>query len=76
MISRPPRDRPHPFRLAALVILFAGLVLMAVFAGGMVQGVQEQQALEEERGAHQAALGDLASMAQHLQGGILKVLRH
>jgi LPXTG-site transpeptidase (sortase) family protein len=45
MISRPPRDRPHPLRLAALVILFAGIVLMAVFAGGMVQGVRDQQAL-------------------------------
>jgi LPXTG-site transpeptidase (sortase) family protein len=32
-------------RLVALVILFAGLVLMAVFAGGMLQGVQESQAL-------------------------------
>jgi sortase A len=45
MISRPLRDRPQPLRLAALVILFAGLVLMIVFAGGMLQGVQEQQRL-------------------------------
>ncbi|HEX9099597.1 MAG TPA: class D sortase [Candidatus Dormibacteraeota bacterium] len=45
MISRTPRDRPHPLRLAALVILFAGLVTMTVFAGGMLQGVQEQQHL-------------------------------
>jgi len=45
MTSRPPRDRPHPLRLAALVILFAGLTTMTVFAGGMLQGVQEQQQL-------------------------------
>ena len=45
MISRPPRDRPHPLRLAALVVLFAGLVTLTVFVGGMLQGVQEQQRL-------------------------------
>jgi sortase A len=45
MISRPPQGRPHPLRLAALVILFAGLVTMIVFAGAMLQGVQEQQHL-------------------------------
>jgi sortase A len=45
MTSRPPRDRPHPLRLAALVLLFAGLVTMTVFTGGMLQGVQEQQRL-------------------------------
>ena len=56
MISRPPRDRPHPLRLAALVILFAGLVLLAVFAGGMLQGVQEQQALLQTWNADTAHL--------------------
>lgn len=41
------RNRPHPLRLAALVCLFAGLVLITLFAGGMWQGVQEQQGMNQ-----------------------------
>lgn len=47
MAPRPPRERPHPLRLAALVCLFAGLDILALFFGGMFQGVQEQQHLVE-----------------------------
>ncbi|OLD49683.1 MAG: hypothetical protein AUI42_06750 [Actinobacteria bacterium 13_1_40CM_2_65_8] len=45
MLPRPPRDRPHLLRLVALLCLFTGLVLIALYAGGMWQGVQEQQRL-------------------------------
>ncbi|SRR5216683_3831503 len=45
MVPRPPREHPHPLRLAALVCLFAGLDLLAVFIGGMWLGIQEQQRL-------------------------------
>ena len=45
MLPRPPRDRPHLLRLVALFCLFSGLVLIVLYAGGMWQGVQEQQRL-------------------------------
>lgn len=45
MHPRPPRDRPHLLRLAALISLFAGLVTITLYAGGMWQGVREQQHL-------------------------------
>ena len=45
MPPRPPRDRPHLLRLAALLCLFTGLVLITLYAGGMWQGVQDQQRL-------------------------------
>jgi sortase A len=48
MQPRPPRDHPHLLRLAALVCLFAGLVLMTLYAGGMWQGVREQQRLTQQ----------------------------
>lgn len=44
---RPRRDRPHPLRLAALTCFFAGIVTITVFAGGMLQGVREQQELTQ-----------------------------
>ena len=47
MLPRPPRERPHLLRLAALLCLFLGLVLIAVYAEGMRQGVHEQQRLNE-----------------------------
>jgi LPXTG-site transpeptidase (sortase) family protein len=47
MLPRPPRERPHPLRLVALFCVFAGLVLLATFAAGMWQGVQEQQRLNQ-----------------------------
>ena len=45
MVPRPPREHPHPLRLAALVCLFAGLDLLGVFFGGMWLGIQDQQHL-------------------------------
>ena len=48
MQPRPPRDHPHLLRLAALVCLFAGLVLMTPYGGGMWQGVREQQRLTQQ----------------------------
>jgi LPXTG-site transpeptidase (sortase) family protein len=50
MLPRPPRQGPLPLqlvRVAAFVCLFAGLVLITLFAGGMWQGVQEQQQLTQ-----------------------------
>ena len=41
--DRAPRDRPHPLRLAALTCLFAGIVMITVFAAGMLQRVHQQQ---------------------------------
>jgi sortase A len=43
--DRPPRERPPLLRIVALVCVFAGLDMLAVYAGGMWQGVQEQQHL-------------------------------
>src|SRR6266568_3358903 len=45
MVPRPPRERPHVLRVVALVCVFLGLDMLAVYAGGMWQGVQEQQHL-------------------------------
>src|SRR6266567_2957162 len=45
MVPRPPRERPHVLRVVALVCVFVGLDMLAVYAGGMWQGVQEQQHL-------------------------------
>jgi sortase A len=47
MLPRPPRDRPHLLRLAAVICLVAGLVLITLYAGGMWQGVREQQRLNQ-----------------------------
>ena len=43
--NRPRRKRPHPIRIVALICVFAGLDMLALYAGGMWQGVQEQQHL-------------------------------
>jgi len=47
MLPRPPRERPHLLRLAALICLFLGLVLIVLYAEGMLQGVREQQRLNQ-----------------------------
>jgi sortase A len=47
MLPRPPRESPHLLRLAALISLFLGLILIATFAGGMWQGVREEQRLTQ-----------------------------
>src|SRR5713226_1772195 len=47
MAPRPPRDRLRLLRLAALLCLFAGLVLVTLYAGGMWQSVKEQQTLTQ-----------------------------
>jgi LPXTG-site transpeptidase (sortase) family protein len=39
--------RPPLLKLVSLFCLFSGLVLIVVYAGGMVQGVQEQQILNQ-----------------------------
>jgi LPXTG-site transpeptidase (sortase) family protein len=47
MLPRPPRESPHLLRLAALISLFLGLILIATFAGGMWQGIQQEQRLTQ-----------------------------
>jgi sortase A len=56
MAPRPPRERPHALRLAALVCLFAGLDILTVYFGGMWQGVQEQEQLNQTWNAELATV--------------------
>ena len=44
MLPRPPRYRPHPLRLAALTCIFAGIVMITVFAGGIHTGATQADA--------------------------------
>ncbi len=73
MLPRPPRERPHPLRLAALICLFLGLVLIVFYAEGMWQGVQEQQRLTQvwsgESGHHYRA-PTIDPSVQHPENGI------
>jgi len=43
--ARRPLERPPLLRIIALVCVFAGLDVLALYAGGMWQGVEEQQHL-------------------------------
>ena len=74
MPPRPPRDRPHLLRLAALLCLFAGLVLLTLYAGGMWQGVQEQQRLLQtwhgEMGARHLAVPFIDPNLHHPVDGV------
>jgi len=74
MPPRPPRDRPHLLRLIALLCLFAGMVLMTLYAGGMWQGVQEQQQLIQtwhvEMGARHLAVPFIDPNLHHPVDGV------
>lgn len=75
MQTRPPRDRRHLLlRLAALLCLFTGLVLITLYAGGMWQGVKEQQRLTQawygEDGNHVQRPPIIDPSVQHPVNGV------
>ena len=73
MLPRPPRESPHPLRLAALISLFLGLILIATFAGGMWQGIREEQRLTQVwsgESSHHFALPVIDPSLQQPENGI------
>ncbi len=73
MLPRPPRESPHLLRLAALISLVLGLILIATFAGGMWQGIQEEQRLTQVwsgESSHHYASPVIDQSLQHPQNGI------
>ena len=73
MLPRPPRERPHLLRLAGLVCLVCGLVLIATFAGGMWQGLHEQQRLNQVwtgESSHHYGLPIIDPSLQHPVDGV------
>src|SRR5712691_2514465 len=73
MLPRPPRESPHLLRLAALISLLLGLILIATFAGGMWQGIQEEQQLTQVwsgESSHHYASPAIDPSLQHPQNGI------
>ncbi len=73
MLPRPPRESPHLLRLAALISLFLGLILIATFAGGMWQGIQEEQRLTQAwsgESSHHFASPVIDPSLQHPENGI------
>jgi len=73
MLPRPPRESPHPLRLAALISLFLGLILIATFAGGMWQGIREEQRLTQVwsgESSHHFAPPVIDPSLQHPENGI------
>jgi len=73
MLPRPPRESPHPLRLAALISLFLGLILIATFAGGMWQGIREEHRLTQVwsgESSHHFAAPVIDPSLQHPENGI------